>query len=90
MRGTVVSGWFQRKPSGQEQVVGFLVQWLITAAAVWVAAELLGGIHLEGWKTTLIVALILGALNAFLKPLMVLGALPAVMITMGLFLVVIN
>jgi putative membrane protein len=71
-------------------LVTFILRWLITAAAVWVAAELVSGIHLEGWKSILLVALILGLLNAYLKPLLVIGTLPALVMTMGIFLIFIN
>ena len=70
--------------------MAFIVRWLITAAAVWVAATIIPGIHLSGFASTMLVALILGLLNAYLKPLMVLGALPALVMTLGLFLVIIN
>ena len=52
-----------RPETGSERLIAFIVRWLITAAGVWVAAKLVGGIHLDGWQTTLIVALILGALE---------------------------
>lgn len=80
-----------RQPqSSESKLVAFVVRWLITAAAVWVAAKLVGGIHLEGWKSTLLVALILGLLNAYLKPLLVVGTLPALVMTLGVFLILIN
>ena len=70
--------------------MAFVVRWLITAAAVWVAAELIGGIRLEGWKSTLLVALILGLLNQYLKPLLVIAGFPALIMTLGIFLIFIN
>lgn len=80
-----------RRPSTRsERLVEFVLRSLVTAVAVWVAASLVGGIRLEGWGTTLLVALILGLLNASLKPLLVLGALPLVVITLGVGLVLIN
>ena len=54
------------------------------------AAAIVPGIHLEGWKSTLLVALILGLLNAYLKPLLVIGTLPALLFTLGIFLIFIN
>jgi len=90
MPGVVVVGGSGRRETGSQKLVAFVVRWLILAAAVWVAAELLGGIHLEGWKTTLIVALILGLLNMYVKPLMVFAGFPAVILTLGLFLIIIN
>jgi putative membrane protein len=83
-------GGRRKEPSGAGKAAAFVVRWLITAVAVWVAAELIGGITLEGWGSTLAVALILGLLNAYLKPLMVFGSLPALVLTLGFFLILIN
>jgi putative membrane protein len=55
-----------------------------------VAAWLVGGIHLEGWESTLLVGLILGLLNAILRPVLVLISLPVTVLTLGLFLLLIN
>jgi putative membrane protein len=68
----------------------FVIRWLIQSAAVWVAAWLIGGIHLEGWESTLLVGLILGLLNAILRPILVLISLPVTVLTLGLFLLLIN
>jgi len=85
----VVGG--RREPeTGAQKLVAFVVRWLILAAAVWVAAELVGGIHLEGWRSTLLVALILGLLNIYLKPLLIFLGLPALVLTLGFFLIIIN
>lgn len=79
-----------RKATPAERLVAFILRWLITAAGVWVAAKVVGRIHLEGARSTLLVALILGLLNAYLKPLMVIGTLPALLLSAGLFLIIIN
>jgi putative membrane protein len=79
-----------RSPSTSEKFFAFVFRWLITAAAVWVAAWIVEGIRLEGWESTLLVALILGLLNAYLKPLLVFGTFPMVILTMGLALILIN
>lgn len=90
MREFVVVGGIKRRETPGQRLVAFIVRWLITAAAVWVAAKLVGGIHLEGWKSTLTVALVLGLLNATLKPLLVFGTFPMLIMTVGLFLILIN
>ncbi len=79
-----------RQPTTSEKVAAFVIRWLITAVAVWVAAWIVGGIHLDGWKSTLLVALILGLLNAYLKPLLVFGTFPFLILTMGFALILIN
>ena len=92
MRGFVFARGVNTRPRSTpaERLVAFVIRWLITAAGVWVAANLVGGIHLAGAESTLAVALILGLLNAYLKPLLVIGTLPALLMSAGLFLVVIN
>ena len=90
MPGYVVVGGSRSNDTGSTKLVTFVVRWLITAAAVWVAAEMVSGIHLEGWQSTLLVALILGLLNAYLKPLLVVGTFPALIMTLGIFLIFIN
>ena len=71
-------------------MVAFLVRWAMLAIAVWLAAEIVDGIHLGGWQSTLVVALILGLLNALLKPILFWVSLPLTIITFGLFLIVLN
>ncbi len=77
-------------PSLSERIVSFAIRWLIIAVAVWVAAELVPGIHLDGWESTVIVALILSLLNMLVKPLLVAVSLPITILTLGLFLIIIN
>ncbi len=89
MRGFVIMRGMRSETRGQK-LITFAVRWLITAVAVWVAAQLVGGIHLDGWESTLIVALILGLLNAYIKPLLVFASLPALIMTLGLFLIILN
>lgn len=84
------SNGLRRPENRRERIVEFAVRTVITAAAVWLAAKIVGGIHLDGLGTTLLVALILGLLNASLKPLLVLGALPLVILSLGIGLVIIN
>lgn len=63
----------------------------INALALWVAAALIGGINLESgfWKLVLAAA-VFGVVNALLKPLLILFSLPAVILTIGIALIVIN
>ncbi len=71
-------------------MVAFLVRWAILSVAVWVAAELVDGIFLEGWESTVLVALILGLLNASIRPILFWLSLPFTVVTFGLFLIVLN
>jgi putative membrane protein len=69
----------------------FLGRWVINTAAVLVAANVVPGITYSDSLTSLVVAsLVLGILNAFLKPLLMLVAFPLVVLTLGLFTFVIN
>jgi putative membrane protein len=83
-------GLLNHRPSLAERIVEFIIEWIILAFAVWAAAEIIPGIHLEGVKSIIIVAGILGLLNAFLKPVLQLVTIPLTIITLGLFLIVIN
>ncbi|GBD23713.1 hypothetical protein HRbin29_01383 [bacterium HR29] len=77
------------EPSG-DGPAGFLLRWATTAAAVWAADSFVDGFSLGGWPSTLAVSLLLGLLNAFVRPVLVLLTLPATVMTLGLFLVVLN
>ena len=69
----------------------FVIRVLINAAALWVADQLLEGIELTGsiWAI-LLVALVFGLINAVLKPILKLLSLPVLILTLGLFALVIN
>jgi putative membrane protein len=77
-------------PSPAQRAAAFVVDWLILALAVWLAAEILQGIRLEGLKSVLAVAGILGLLNALVKPFLRAVTLPLTLLTLGLFIVLIN
>jgi putative membrane protein len=71
--------------------MGFLVAVLVNAAALWVAVTVLPGIEYAGeWYQWLIVGAIFGVVNAFVKPILGLLTLPITVVTLGLFLVVLN
>lgn len=67
-----------------------LIHMLVTAVAVLVAARLVPGIRVKSFGSALFFALVLGLLNVFVGKLLVLLALPFILITLGLFLLVIN
>jgi len=70
--------------------MGILVGWIITTIAIIIVAYLLPGIRVASLGSALIAAAILGIVNAFLKPILVLLTLPLTIVTFGLFLLVIN
>ena len=63
---------------------------LITSILVLVIAHFMTGVHVASFTTSLIVAVVLGLLNIFIKPILVILTLPVTIITLGLFLLVIN
>lgn len=67
-----------------------IIRVLITSALVLIIAHLMTGVHVDNFTTSLIVAVVLGLLNIFIKPLLVILTLPITFITLGLFLLVIN
>ena len=69
---------------------GLLLRLLICALGLWLASALLPGIHISGTGTLLLAALLLGIVNAVVRPVLVLLTLPITVLTLGLFLLVIN
>lgn len=67
-----------------------LITWLINAAALFVLPYLMQSIRVENFKTALIAALVLGLVNVLIKPILVLLTLPVTVLTLGLFILVIN
>jgi putative membrane protein len=67
-----------------------LVHWLVSAVAVYVTAHMLPGIDIRSFGAALIVALVLGLINAILKPVLVFFSIPFLIVTLGLFMLVIN
>ena len=68
----------------------YLLRLLICTINVFVLASILPGIHIDDIFTAVIVAVILSLLNGFIKPLLILFTLPVTILTLGLFLFVIN
>jgi len=69
---------------------GFLLRALVVALGLWLASILVPGIYVQGVWTLLGAALLLGIVNAIVRPLAVLITLPATIVTLGLFLLVVN
>ena len=70
--------------------MNFIIKLIISTLAVLSASYVLPGVYIENFLTAVIVAVVLGCLNVLVKPLLILLSLPAVILTFGLFLVVIN
>ncbi len=70
--------------------MGLLLRVLINAAALWVAASLIPGIRVDGVGYTLLAALVLGIINAIVRPVLVFLTFPITLLTLGLFIFVLN
>jgi putative membrane protein len=71
-------------------VIGFMVRLAITALGLWLAQRVVPGIQIDGNGTLIAAALLLGIVNAVVRPLAVLFTLPITVVTLGLFLLVVN
>lgn len=68
----------------------FLQSWLINTLAVLVAVYIVPGIHYRTWVDLAVASLLLGILNAVIRPILMLLSLPLLIFTLGLFILVIN
>jgi putative membrane protein len=67
-----------------------LLAWLINTAALLALPYLMSSIRVESFASALIAALVLGLINTFIRPILILLTLPATLVTLGLFIFVIN
>lgn len=75
---------------GQEPVKTFIKRWLINTLAVLVAAYVVKGIHYDTVEALFVASLLLGILNTFIRPVIMLLSLPLLLFTLGLFMLFIN
>ena len=71
-------------------MVGFLLRAAITALGLWVASEILSGLVFDSTSKLIVAAILLGIVNAFVRPLAFILTLPITVVTLGLFLLVLN
>lgn len=76
--------------SGDRPLVPWHVRLIVRTLAVFFTAYLVPGVDVDGFTTAIWVAVVLGVLNATVKPLLILLTLPLTLFTMGIFLLVIN
>ncbi|HYK82043.1 MAG TPA: phage holin family protein [Gemmatimonadales bacterium] len=69
---------------------GFVFRLVITALGLWAAAKIVPGVTLDGWGTLLVAALLLGIVNAVIRPIILILTLPLTVLTLGLFILVVN
>ena len=70
--------------------MGILINWLVSTLAIIASAYLLPGVHIASFTTALVVAVVLGIINAIIKPILIILTLPINILTLGLFTLVIN
>lgn len=71
-------------------MTGLIIRILVGALALWLAAVIVPGISVQGGLTLLLAALLLGLVNGFVRPILIVLTLPITVVTLGLFLLVIN
>lgn len=67
-----------------------IAKWLLSASALLAIAYLYSGVQVNGFATALLAAFVIGLLNTFVRPILVILTLPVTLVTLGLFLFVIN
>ena len=67
-----------------------LIRWLVTTAAILISAYLLPGVSVRNLGAALVTALVLGLINAIIRPILLILTLPLTIVTLGLFIFVLN
>ena len=68
----------------------FLLTWLLTALALVITANLVPGFRIDSFPAALLASIVLGLVNAVIKPILIALTLPITLVTLGLFLLVVN
>ncbi|HYJ41804.1 MAG TPA: phage holin family protein [Steroidobacteraceae bacterium] len=71
-------------------MVGFILRGIVAALGLWAATEVLSGLNIDSPGTLILAGLLLGVVNAIVRPFALLLSLPALIFTLGLFLLVVN
>ena len=80
----------EKKSSQRGFLARLLIRLVINSCALYVAALLISGLHLDGWKTIVLVALVFGVVNALIRPFVSCVTCLLQILTLGLFTLVIN
>jgi putative membrane protein len=70
--------------------MGLLIRWIVNTLALFVVVQFVPGFHSTSWVSLAIAAAVLGLLNAIVRPLLFILTLPITVVTLGLFLIVLN
>ena len=83
--------WYDHNgPGAMLRPMKILVKWLLSAVALLLVANLYSGVQVSSFGAAMIAALVMGLLNAVVRPILVVLTLPLTLVTLGLFLFVIN
>ena len=67
-----------------------IIRWILNTLALFLVVQIIPGFHADSWLTLAIAALVLGLLNAIVRPILFILTFPLTVITLGLFLIVLN
>ena len=68
----------------------FLIKWAVNIATLFVVIHIIAGVSIDSWETVIVAAFVIGLLNAFVKPVIILFTLPFTIFTLGFFMLIIN
>jgi putative membrane protein len=71
-------------------MLGFLIHTVVLAIAIWISANVVPGVVVTSWSALAIAALVLGLVNAIVRPVLLILTLPITVLTLGLFYLVVN
>ncbi|MEB3283564.1 MAG: phage holin family protein [Lyngbya sp.] len=71
-------------------MLNFFLTWLLAAISLWITAYIVPGLTIASWQAAAIGVVVMGLVNAIVKPILILFTLPLTLLTLGLFLLVIN
>ena len=71
-------------------MAGFLIHTIVLAIAIWATASVVSGVTISSWSALAFAALVLGVVNAIVRPILVILTFPITVLTLGLFYLVVN
>jgi putative membrane protein len=71
-------------------MIRFILRALIAAVGLWIASHIVPGVTVQGWKTLLAAGVVLGLVNALVRPIATILTLPITILTLGIFLLILN
>ena len=72
------------------KILLFLIKWAVNIIALFMVMNIVSGVHASNWQAMVVAAFIIGLLNAFLRPILILLTLPLTIASLGIFTLIIN